>query len=70
MPYRNTEFTQGQYYHIYNRGAGKSKIFFRRGQLPIPIGIDPEVCEEIRCKRNRLLPYAQSRPFPVEADDR
>ena len=28
MPYRNTEFTQGQYYHIYNRGAGKSKIFF------------------------------------------
>jgi putative transposase len=28
MPYRNVEFTQGQYYHIYNRGAGRSKIFF------------------------------------------
>ena len=28
MPYRSTQFTQGQYYHIYNRGAGKSKIFF------------------------------------------
>jgi len=28
MPYRNTEFTKGQYYHIYNRGAGRSKIFF------------------------------------------
>ncbi len=27
MPYRNLEFTQGQYYHIYNRGAGRSKIF-------------------------------------------
>ncbi|HQV95104.1 MAG TPA: transposase [Anaerolineales bacterium] len=28
MPYRNAEFTQGQYYHVYNRGAGKSKIFY------------------------------------------
>lgn len=28
MPYRNAEFAQGQYYHIYNRGAGRSKIFF------------------------------------------
>lgn len=28
MPYRTVEFTQGQYYHIYNRGAGKSKLFF------------------------------------------
>lgn len=31
MPYRNSEFTKGQYYHIYNRGAGKSKIFFNQG---------------------------------------
>jgi REP element-mobilizing transposase RayT len=31
MPYRNSEFTKGQYYHIYNRGAGKSKIFFNEG---------------------------------------
>ena len=28
MPYRNIAFAQGQYYHIFNRGAGKSKIFF------------------------------------------
>ena len=28
MPYRGDTFTQGQYYHIYNRGAGKGKIFF------------------------------------------
>jgi putative transposase len=28
MPYRGEVFTQGQYYHIYNRGAGKQKIFF------------------------------------------
>lgn len=28
MPYRGDTFTQGQYYHIYNRGAGKAKIFF------------------------------------------
>src|SRR5919109_4263219 len=28
MPYRGDIFTQGQYYHIYNRGAGKGKIFF------------------------------------------
>ena len=27
MPYRGDTFTQGQYYHIYNRGAGKGKIF-------------------------------------------
>ena len=27
MPNRNTDFTEGQYYHIYNRGAGRTKIF-------------------------------------------
>lgn len=27
MPYRGDVFTQGQYYHLYNRGAGKGKIF-------------------------------------------
>jgi putative transposase len=31
MPYRGDIFTQGQYYHIYNRGAGKGKIFFNNG---------------------------------------
>jgi len=31
MPYRGDAFTQGQYYHIYNRGAGKGKIFFKDG---------------------------------------
>ncbi|MBI5942976.1 MAG: transposase [Chloroflexi bacterium] len=31
MPYRGDLFTQGQYYHIYNRGAGKAKIFFNDG---------------------------------------
>ncbi len=31
MPYRGDAFAQGQYYHIYNRGAGKAKIFFNDG---------------------------------------
>jgi len=31
MPYRGDAFTQGQYYHIYNRGAGKGNIFFNDG---------------------------------------
>jgi putative transposase len=31
MPYRGDTFTQGQYYHLYNRGAGKAKIFFNHG---------------------------------------
>jgi REP element-mobilizing transposase RayT len=31
MPYRGDAFTQGQYYHIYNRGARKAKIFFNDG---------------------------------------
>ena len=31
MPYQNEPFGQGQYYHIYNRGAGKEKIFFNQG---------------------------------------
>jgi putative transposase len=31
MPYRGDAFAQGQYYHIYNRGAGKGKIFFNDG---------------------------------------
>lgn len=28
MPFRGDTFTRGQYYHIYNRGAGKNRIFF------------------------------------------
>jgi putative transposase len=28
MPYRGEIFTVGQYYHVYNRGAGKGLIFF------------------------------------------
>jgi len=31
VPFRGDTFTQGQYYHIYNRGAGKAKIFFNDG---------------------------------------
>ena len=31
MPYRGDTFTAGQYYHIYNRGVGKGKIFFNGG---------------------------------------
>jgi REP element-mobilizing transposase RayT len=31
MPYRGDIFTRGQYYHIYNRGAGKAEIFFNEG---------------------------------------
>jgi REP element-mobilizing transposase RayT len=31
MPYRGDTFVSGQYYHIYNRGAGKGKIFFNDG---------------------------------------
>ncbi len=31
MPYRGDIFTQGQYYHLYNRGAGRAKIFFNEG---------------------------------------
>lgn len=28
MPYRGEDFVEGQYYHVYNRGAGKGLIFF------------------------------------------
>ncbi len=31
MPHRGNIFAAGQYYHIYNRGAGKEKIFFNPG---------------------------------------
>ena len=30
MPHRNIEFTQGGYYHIYNRGARRESIFRER----------------------------------------
>ncbi len=29
MPYRGDPFAQGHYYHIYNRGAGKQRLFFQ-----------------------------------------
>jgi len=28
MPYRKTEFRAGHYYHLYNRGANRQRIFF------------------------------------------
>jgi len=31
MPFRGDTFTRGQYYHIYNRGAGKNRISFNDG---------------------------------------
>ena len=31
MPYRGDVFAQNHYYHIYNRGAGKGRIFFNPG---------------------------------------
>jgi REP element-mobilizing transposase RayT len=31
MPYRGDAFTQGQYYHLYNRGAGKGMLFINDG---------------------------------------
>ena len=31
MPYRISTFTKGQYYHIYNRGAGRGLLFFNPG---------------------------------------
>jgi REP element-mobilizing transposase RayT len=31
MPYRGDVFAADQYYHIYNRGAGKGLLFFNSG---------------------------------------
>ncbi|MBU0491847.1 MAG: transposase [Chloroflexi bacterium] len=31
MPYRGDVFAPGHYYHVYNRGAGKSLLFFNPG---------------------------------------
>ncbi|HIF00597.1 MAG TPA: transposase, partial [Fuerstia sp.] len=30
MPRRTTEFAVGEYYHVYNRGSRKQRIFFDR----------------------------------------
>jgi putative transposase len=31
MPYRGDVFSKGQYYHLYNRGAGRNLLFFNSG---------------------------------------
>ncbi len=46
MPYQNTEFTKGQYYHIYNRGAGKSKIFLVEENYHYLIQLIEKNCEK------------------------
>jgi putative transposase len=46
MPYRNTEFTKGQYYHIYNRGAGKSKIFYNEENYKYLIKLIEKNCQK------------------------
>ena len=39
MPYRSDTFKSGQYYHIYNRGAGKGLIFFNEGNYEYLLGL-------------------------------
>lgn len=39
MPYRRDVFTLGRYYHIYNRGAGKGRIFFNEGNYRYLLGL-------------------------------
>ncbi len=46
MPYRSDTFTQGQYYHIYNRGAGKGKIFFNDGNYQYLLRLAKEYCQK------------------------
>jgi len=38
MPQRRTQFVQGEYYHIYNRGAGRRKVFREADNYLFAIG--------------------------------
>jgi putative transposase len=44
LPYRGDAFTQGQYYHIYNRGAGRGKIFFNEGNYEYLLRLVKQYC--------------------------
>jgi REP element-mobilizing transposase RayT len=46
MPNRNADFTEGQYYHIYNRGAGKAKIFLVEGNYQYLIKLMQQYCQK------------------------
>jgi len=46
MPNRNTDFTEGQYYHIYNRGAGKARIFLVEGNYQYLIKLMQQYCQK------------------------
>jgi REP-associated tyrosine transposase len=39
MPYRSEDFTSGQYYHLYNRGASRGRIFFTDGNYQYLTGL-------------------------------
>ena len=47
MPYRGDVFAGGNYYHIYNRGAGRSLLFFNQGNY--------EYC--LRLVKRYMQPY-------------
>lgn len=46
MPYRGDAFVQGQYYHLYNRGAGKAKIFFNDGNYQYLLRLVKQYCQK------------------------
>ena len=41
MPYRQGVFSSGHYYHVYNRGAGKGRMFFTPGNYEYLIKLIP-----------------------------
>ncbi len=70
MPYRGDIFTQGQYYHIYNRGGREGENFLQRGELPVSPAVGEGVRPEVRRGGDCLLPDAQSLSFSLAAGDR
>ena len=47
MPYREDEFAPDQYYHIFNRGAGREANILQPRQLLPLLAPDEEVCSEV-----------------------
>ena len=72
MPRRKEELHPGEYYHIYNRGAGRTRIFFtddnylfflRRFREKVPLDIATVVCWALMPNHYHFLVRIESDQF-------
>lgn len=64
MPFRNTPFVNGQFYHLYNRGLNKEPIFTKKGDYTH--FVKTLFYYQIKNPKPKFSTYRRTKIFPVD----